>query len=652
MSKTLSPLAYVLAHLRLPFMRGERREALRAAITASRATYQKRGLLRRQIAEWTAEAQLYEQLMRERLAGLGYMWAARYQYDRGKAAGGARRDKPVTYKVRFERIYTTEEVFYYKLRVREKTLFGSKNALPHTVKVGDLVADDTLTELSFATERQVTALHDNPRRGAWYLVHRLEGIGLLPERVVWHDLLEHYPADMTLLPWVMGVGARRTVQTIYLSKHPHLLVAGPTGTGKSNAINGFILGLMYYTHPDALKLCLIDLKEGVEFEPFVHAAHLYRPIVRKPEEALAALQAMSVEIDRRLKLLRETGAKDLPSYNAIAHEKLPFVITVIDEYAQLVLPVDRKTRNEANSLVVRISALGRAAGIQIVVCTQYPTQEVVDPQIKINLNLKMSFRTQNTTQSMVILADPRAADLPATKGRALYSLGPDVLEVQVGLVTPEDITHVLKVAKGRARGITAVEGKTITLLPDGAARYICKELEGDLDAARLKTAFAQYGVNAAQVAQFLERAPMLDGFTVMQYGRDRRLEPDAPLPDDTEEVTPIDPAVLEPEEPIVAPTYIQPQVGVERFIRACCEIDEAATSTAAELHAAYVPYIGENNAVNLLTFGKQMKALGYQRTRIGNGKSAYRGIRLRGTGIPISESTEPSEPSVEEATVG
>jgi DNA segregation ATPase FtsK/SpoIIIE-like protein len=398
------------------------------------------------------EAKLFGRLLTDRLAGIGYKWATRSEYDHGKASGSGRA-KPTTFKVKFERIYTKPEALFYKVLVRKRTLFGTANALPYMTLVSDLATDIVVNELSAACERKVTVKYDDPRFGFWYIVHRGEGIGLIPKHVAFNDMLDKYPKDISLIPWAMGVGKARNVVTLYLAKHPHLLIAGPTGTGKSNAVNGFILGLMYHALPSEIQFILFDLKEGIEFDIYKNSVHLQRPIVSKPDEALAALLEMSLEIDRRLGLLRDSDCKDLPAYNVkFPEQRLPILIGVIDEYAQLVLPVDKKISNEANRLIVRISALGRAAGIQIVVCTQYPTREVVSPQIKINLNLKLAFRCQNPTQSMVILNDPRASNLPAEAlGRGLFALGPDIFEVQIAYVADPDTKAILKYAQERAQ---------------------------------------------------------------------------------------------------------------------------------------------------------------------------------------------------------
>lgn len=445
---------YALLWFVAPFLSAERYSAIVARLAESRIATRQAQELRKMIGGLAQESRIFERILSNRLGGLGFQYAARAKGDRGRASGSGQA-KPVTFKVRFEQIFLKPEYFLYKLRIRERTLFSTRNALPHLTRVGDLISEEVALELSAACERKVTTKYEDPRFGVWYLVHRVEGVGLIPRRVQFSDMIEHYPADMTLLPWVMGIGQSRRVETLYLSKHPHLLIAGPTGGGKSNAVNCFICGLMNMP-PDELKILLIDLKEGVEFDIYKDSVHLYKDIVRKPEEAIEALTALSVEIDRRLKMLRESGTKDLPGYNAAHPEnKLPFIVAIIDEYAQVVLPVSKKVRDTANGLVVRISALGRAAGIQIIICTQYPTREVIDPQIKINLNLKVAFRCQNDTQSRVILNSGGAELLPAdVPGRALYALGADIRQVQVALITEHDIREAIERARAKAALIT------------------------------------------------------------------------------------------------------------------------------------------------------------------------------------------------------
>lgn len=576
---------YVLSPLLLAMMRGSRRARFAERCRATRIKLDKREQLQKEERLYAKEAALYKQLLTNRLAGLGYMWAARYRYDTGPQEGqGSRRKRKKTQKVQFEkgRIFTKPEVFYYKIKVRKKTLFGTKNALPYGVKVLDLISEETTQELSYATERVVTASYDDARSGCWYLVHRLEGHTLIPVKVSFGEMLLHYPPDIYDIPWVLGMGAHKRVKSLSLARNPHLLIAGPTGTGKSNALNSFLLGLMYYSTPQQIQLCLIDLKEGVEFDIYRDCPHLQRPIVERPEEALNALREMSNEIDRRLRLLREAGAKDLSDYNRLhPAAPLPILITVIDEYAQLVLPVDKKVRDEANRLVVRISALGRAPGIQIVVCTQYPTKEVIDPQIKINLNLKMSFRTQNATQSMVIINDPRAASLPDVKGRALYALGPDVFEAQIAHVTGDDIRHVLRVAKGRTAGLTKLDGAAIEINTAGVIKLIAAA--GKMSKTELIKSLRSYALEESQVLEFWEKLPSEAVIEGKNYRIGKRpnmimVREDVPL-------TPVIPEPApDPEDTPIIPLGPVPQNEIDHYLNDCVVPGAGVVAMAMYMH--------------------------------------------------------------------
>lgn len=514
MNQKILPLwLYLILPLILPLTRGSQRARLQERRGYTRLILSRREQLQREERLYAAEAAIFRQLLSRRLAGLGYMWAARYRWDTG-AQEGSRRKKKKTQRVRFERCFTSPDVIWFKIRVRKKRIFGTDNALPHGVKVLDLIAEETLRELSYACERVVTASYDNARYGVWYLVHRLEGVSIIPQKVSFREMLEHYPEKIMEIPWVLGMGAHKRVKSLSLAKNPHLLMAGPTGTGKSNALASFLLGLMYYSTPEQIRFCLIDLKEGVEFDVYKDAPHLQRDIVMRADEAIRALQEMSLEIDRRMSLLRSAHVKDIIEFNAKADEKLPILITVIDEYAQLVLPVEKKRRDEVNKLVVRISALGRAAGVQIVICTQYPTKEVLDSQIKINLNLKIVFRTQNGIQSMVVINDARAAALPDVKGRALYALGPDVWECQISHVSSEDIDFVLRVARGRAAGLTRLEGAKIEIDPHGVLRMIAEGFDGWIQTEELLKVLRGYGLERSQVLEFLEQ---LDNSAIESY---------------------------------------------------------------------------------------------------------------------------------------
>lgn len=386
------------------------------------------------------EARVYEGIIQSALTRLGDFYAPASVKPRAKQVGG----RGIQH-VRFERRCLSPEIIYFKIMVHKRILWRTVNALPHRTLLADLMNDDTAKELSHACRRRVTWECDDehPERGAWYLVHRGEGTGGLPTFVEFKDILDAYPQDMSGLPFVLGSGAHRTVELIRLGKTPHLLIAGPTGKGKSNALNAFILGLMHHCPPTMIKFVMVDLKERVEFKAYEESPHLYRPIVGDVPTALNVLHELIAEIKRRMKLLGQ-GVKDWASYRQSHPDAGPFIICVIDEYAQFIFSHGPAVAARANARLIRIAAQGRAAGIQLVVATQYPTGEVIHRQVRVNFNAALAFHCMTDIQSRVILDVADATDIPDLPGRAMYTDGSAVHEIQMPFVSPADTTAILK----------------------------------------------------------------------------------------------------------------------------------------------------------------------------------------------------------------
>jgi DNA polymerase III delta prime subunit len=387
------------------------------------------------------EARDYAQIIQATLMRLGEFYAPATVQAHGKRAGGKRLQK-----VQFERVCLSPEIIYLKIRVHKRGWLGSKSALPHRVRLRDLMNDDTAAELSHACARKVTweCDVDAPERGAWYLIHRNEGQGGIPKQVSFMDTLTHYPSDMSSIPFVLGSGPHRIMETLYLGNTPHLLIAGPTGTGKSNAVNAFILAQMYHNAPRDVQFILIDLK-GSEFRDYEKSPHLHQPVVLDVVDGLNVLNALIEEIKQRMEKLKN-GIKDWATYRAKNpnDDNAPYLIVVIDEYAQFIFAHGPEAASRANARLIRIAAQGRAVGVQLIVCTQYPTGEVVNRQVKINLNSAIAFKCRNGAQSAVVLDVGDAANLPDVKGRALYTYGPYIREVQMAYVSPQDTADVMK----------------------------------------------------------------------------------------------------------------------------------------------------------------------------------------------------------------
>jgi len=183
-----------------------------------------------------------------------------------------------------------------------------------------------------------------------------------------------------------------------LEDMPHLLIAGSTGSGKSVCLNSLILSLLYKASPEELRLVLIDPKM-VELTMFNGVPHLMAPVVTDPKKAAMVLRWMLTEMEKRYKRFSQEGVRDIYRFNEVSPERLPFIVIVIDELADLMMvsPVD------VEDAICRLAQMARAAGIHLVVATQRPSVDVVTGIIKANIPSRIAFAVSSQTDSRTIL---------------------------------------------------------------------------------------------------------------------------------------------------------------------------------------------------------------------------------------------------------
>ncbi len=199
-----------------------------------------------------------------------------------------------------------------------------------------------------------------------------------------------------------------------LEDMPHLLIAGSTGSGKSVCLNSLILSLIYKSSPEELRLVLIDPKM-VELTMFNGIPHLMVPVVTDPKKAAMVLRWMLTEMEKRYKKFSEEGVRDIYRYNEVSSERLPFMVIVIDELADLMMvsPV------EVEDAICRLAQMARAAGIHLVVATQRPSVDVVTGIIKANIPSRIAFAVSSQTDSRTIL-DMGGAEKLLGRGDMLF----------------------------------------------------------------------------------------------------------------------------------------------------------------------------------------------------------------------------------------
>ena len=206
-----------------------------------------------------------------------------------------------------------------------------------------------------------------------------------------------------------------------ISKLPHMLIAGTTGSGKSVCMNSIIISLLYKAGPEDVKLIMVDPKM-VELGIYNGIPHLLIPVVTDPKKAAGSLQWAVTEMMRRYRSMSDAGVRDLESYNAIVDSQeeegkhLPQIVVIIDELADLMLVAAK----EVEESICRIAQMGRAAGIHLIIATQRPSADVITGLMKANIPSRIAFAVASSMESRIIL-DTQGAEKLVGKGDMLYA---------------------------------------------------------------------------------------------------------------------------------------------------------------------------------------------------------------------------------------
>ena len=273
------------------------------------------------------------------------------------------------------------------------------------------------------------------------------------------------------LPVAIGYTISQQVKVFDLADAPHLLVAGATKQGKSVGLNVIVASLLYSKHPSELKFVFIDPKM-VEFSAYGKLLHHYlavlpcgsaeeekeRAIIKNAKDAAAVLQSLCVEMDARYELLSKALVNNIKLYNAKykehhlradeGHHFLPYIVVVIDEYADLTMSVGAGPESKAlarsiTTSVIRLAQKGRAAGLHVILATQRPTVDVITGLIKANFPMRIAFRVTSRIDSSTILDQPGADKLIGRGDMLLYS-GVEMERVQCAFIGNDEISDLTK----------------------------------------------------------------------------------------------------------------------------------------------------------------------------------------------------------------
>ncbi|MBF2363358.1 DNA translocase FtsK [Listeria marthii] len=263
---------------------------------------------------------------------------------------------------------------------------------------------------------------------------------------------EAFQSSESPLTAALGLDISGTPIITDLQKMPHGLIAGATGSGKSVCINSLLVSLLYKATPDQLKLLLIDPKM-VELAPYNRIPHLVSPVITDAKAATVALKWAVEEMERRYQLFSHTGVRNMEKYNEYAShpdhtgEKLPYILIVIDELADLMMVAP----NDVEESISRIAQKARACGIHMIVATQRPSVDVITGLIKANIPTRVSFSVSSQIDSRTIL-DASGAEKLLGKGDMLFlpSGASKPVRLQGTFVSDEEIDAV--VAHVRSQG--------------------------------------------------------------------------------------------------------------------------------------------------------------------------------------------------------
>lgn len=276
-------------------------------------------------------------------------------------------------------------------------------------------------------------------------------------KIMESDVMKHHRSKLAV---AMGLDVSGAPVVADISKMPHTLIAGSTGSGKSVAINTFISSLLFRASPAEVKFIMVDPKR-VELTGYNGIPHLLAPVIVEPEKVLSALKWAIAEMERRYKLFAEVGARNIDSYNELSgFQALPYIVIVIDELADLMM----MAQVEAEDAITRIAQMARATGIHLVLATQRPSVDVITGLIKANIPTRIAFAVSSMVDSKVILDQPGAEKLLG-KGDMLY-IPPDQAKptrIQGAFISDREVKSLIDFLK--KQGVEPHYTEEVTSMP-------------------------------------------------------------------------------------------------------------------------------------------------------------------------------------------
>ena len=278
-------------------------------------------------------------------------------------------------------------------------------------------------------------------------------VAMVPFRELWEQSMTD-PAKLLEIP--LGKAVNGTVRSFDLTRMPHLLVAGSTGSGKSVAVNGIISSILMKASPDQVKFMMIDPKM-VELSVYNDIPHLLIPVVTNPRKAARALQKVVDEMEKRYELFSQVGVRNLEGYNAKVEEfnsrsdekqiPLPLIVVIVDELADLMMVASK----EVEDAIIRLGQKARAAGIHMILATQRPSVDVISGLIKANVPSRVAFAVASGTDSRTILGENGAEKLLGRGDMLFHPIGESApMRLQGSFISDDDVERIVQFVKEQA----------------------------------------------------------------------------------------------------------------------------------------------------------------------------------------------------------
>jgi S-DNA-T family DNA segregation ATPase FtsK/SpoIIIE len=283
-----------------------------------------------------------------------------------------------------------------------------------------------------------------------------------PQEVSFRDLLQSYLGQKknAHIPLLLGKVVNGDNMWADLTKMPHLIIAGATGSGKSVCINTIVMSIVMNARPDEIKLVMIDPKK-VELTAYTHLPHMLAPVITEPGGACSALAWLVKEMERRYEIFRQLGIRNIHGFNTRKinkelevsldlniPEKMPFIVVIIDELADLMMV----SSSDIETPIARIAQMARAVGIHMILATQRPSREVITGLIKANFPCRIAFKVSSRVNSQIIIDENGAETLLGNGDMLFMPPGTSTLcRAQGAFIRDDDINKIIHFCCSQAR---------------------------------------------------------------------------------------------------------------------------------------------------------------------------------------------------------